>query len=93
MALLDKVKQAVRGKSAKLEQGIDKAVGEVDKRTKGKYGDKLTKGAEALKSRARDLDEERRGGPGSPPSEGPGPAGPTSGPGGPSGPGGTPPAV
>jgi hypothetical protein len=78
MALLDKVKQAVRGKSAKLEQGIDKAVGEVDKRTKGKYGDTLTKGAEALKGRARELDDDRRDGPATPPTGGPGPTGPTT---------------
>lgn len=79
MALMDKVKQAVRGKSAKIEQGIDKAVTEVDKRTQGKYGEKLTKGAETLKSKTRELDDDRRNDPGDPRPGGDGFGGPPVG--------------
>ena len=68
MPLMDKIKQAVRGRSAMVEKGIDRAVGEVDKRTKGKYSDKLTDRAQDLKSKARELDDERR----DPPADGPG---------------------
>lgn len=80
MGLMDKVKQAAKGKSEMLEKGIDSAVQQVDRRTKGKYSDKLTKGAEDLKEKARRLDEERAGrtdapggfdGPTSPPSSTP----------------------
>ena len=85
---MDKLKQAARGKSAMVEKGIDSAVSQVDKRTKGKYRDKLTKGADDLKAKARRLDEERaeRGDPpaggGSPgPTAGGGSPGPTTGPG------------
>ena len=60
MPLMDKIKQAVKGRSQMVEKGIDRAVGEVDKRTKGKYSDTLTTRAQDLKSRARSLDEERR---------------------------------
>jgi hypothetical protein len=60
MALMDKVKQALKGRSSSLEQGIDKAVQQVNARTKGKYGDTLSKGADALKKGTRQLDEERR---------------------------------
>lgn len=56
MGIMDKVKQAVQGRSGMVEKGIDRAVGQVDKRTKGKYNDKLTKQATGLKARARRLD-------------------------------------
>ena len=79
MGLMDKLKQAARGKSAMVEKGIDSAVSQVDKRTKGKYRDKLTKGAEDIKAKARRLDEERAER-GDPPAGG-GAPGPTTGPG------------
>lgn len=68
MGLMDKAKNALRGRSAMVEKGIDRAASEADKRTKGKYGDKLHSSAEQLKERARKLDEER--------ARGAGPAGP-----------------
>lgn len=60
MGLMDKVKQAVQGRSEMVEKGIDRAVGEVNKRTRGKYRDTLTQRAGALKDRARQLDDQRR---------------------------------
>ncbi len=59
MPFMDKLKQAVKGRSAMVEQGIDKAVAQVNKRTGGKYSGTLTKRAADLKSRARRLDEQR----------------------------------
>ncbi len=59
MALMDKLKQAVKGRSAMVEKGIDRAVTEANKRTNGKYEAKLTKGARDLKARARRLDDDR----------------------------------
>ena len=59
MGWMDKLKQAARGKSEMVEKGVDTAVNQVSKRTKGKYDDKLTKGAEQVKAKARSLDEER----------------------------------
>lgn len=56
MGIMDKVKQAVKGRSGMVEKGIDRAVGQVDKRTKGKYNNQLTKRATDLKARARRLD-------------------------------------
>jgi len=88
MGLMDKLKQVAKGRSAMVEKGIDSAVSQVDKRTKGKYRDKLSKGAEDLKEKARRLDEEaaQRGDPpaggGNRPPSG-GPPGPTTGPGAP----------
>lgn len=58
--MMDKVKQAVSGRSAMIEQGIDQAVRQVNKRTGGKYGDTLTKRAHDLKQRARQMDAQRR---------------------------------
>lgn len=60
MGLMDKAKQAVKGRSAQLERGVDQAAKMVDKRTGGKYRDKVAKGADQLKSKARTLDEDRR---------------------------------
>lgn len=60
MGLMDKAKRAVQGRSEKIERGVDQAAKAVDKRTGGKYRDKLTKGAEQVKSRARSMDEQRR---------------------------------
>ena len=59
MGWLDKVKQAAKGRSGMVEKGIDSAVGQVSKVTKGKYDDKLTKGADELKEQARKLDDAR----------------------------------
>ena len=61
MGWLDKVKQAVRGRSGTVEKGIDTAVDQASKVTKGKYDDTLTKGAEGLKEQARKLDDDRAG--------------------------------
>lgn len=60
MGLMDKAKQAVKGRSAQIERGVDQAAKMVDKRTGGKYRDKVTKGAEQVKSKARTLDDDRR---------------------------------
>jgi hypothetical protein len=59
MGWLDKVKQAARGRSGMVEKGIDSAVDQVSKVTKGKYDDKLSKGADGLKQQARKLDDAR----------------------------------
>jgi hypothetical protein len=58
--MMDKVKQAVSGHSEMIEKGIDQAVAQVNKRTGGKYGDTLTKRAQDVKERARQLDAQRR---------------------------------
>ena len=71
MPFMDKIKQAVKGRSHMLEKGIDTAVAQVNKRTGGKYDTTLTKRAQDLKSRAQRLDDERRD---------PGPGTDTSGP-------------
>lgn len=60
MGLMDKAKQAVKGRSAQIERGVDQAAKMVDKRTGGKYRDKVAKGAEQVKSKARTLDDDRR---------------------------------
>lgn len=66
MGLMDKAKQAVQGRSRKIEEGVDKATREIDRRTGGKYRDKLAKGADTVKSRAREMDDDRRSRPGQP---------------------------
>ena len=59
MGLMDKAKQAMKGRSEMVEKGIDRAVAEANKRTKGKYGETLTTRAQDLKQRARQLDDQR----------------------------------
>ncbi len=59
MGLLDKAKQAMKGKSSTIEKGIDAAVKAADTRTNGKYRDKLSQGAERAKAKARTMDDER----------------------------------
>lgn len=59
MALLDKLKQVVTGRSEMVEKGIDLAVGQVNRRTKHKYSGTLTKQATQLKGKARQLDAHR----------------------------------
>ena len=56
MSILDKVKKMVSGKTPQIEKAVDKAVGTIDDKTKGKYSDKLTKGAEKAKEGVRSLD-------------------------------------
>jgi hypothetical protein len=73
MGLMDKAKQAMKGRSEMVEKGIDKAVVQVNRRTNNKYGDKLTKGAQDLKQRARKLDDGRAGPGDNPDDRGPGP--------------------
>ena len=77
MGLMDKLKQAAKGRSEMVEKGIDTAVGQVDKRTNGKYRDKLSKGAQSLKTQARRLDEERARRADPPSPEGPVAGGPS----------------
>lgn len=62
MGLMDKAKKAVRGRSDRIEKGIDAAAKQVDKRTGGKYADKVAQSASKAKARARELDEKRAGG-------------------------------
>lgn len=62
MGLMDKVKQAMKGRSEAVERGIDAAASAADKRTKGKYREKLQQGATRLKAQSRKLDDERRDG-------------------------------
>lgn len=81
MGLLDKAKSALKGRSGMVEKGIDRAVTEADKRTKGKYGDKLRSSAEQIKERARELDDERAPGTATGPADGHGTTGTTGGPG------------
>jgi hypothetical protein len=59
MGLMDKARQAMKGRSQMVEKGIDRAVSEANKRTKGKYGETLTARAQDLKQRARSLDDAR----------------------------------
>ena len=56
MALMDTVKQLMKGRSEVVERGIDTAVDRL-----GRYSDSLKKQAETLKERARTLDTERGG--------------------------------
>jgi hypothetical protein len=63
MGLMDRVKRAVEGRSGTIEKGIDRAVSQVNRRTRGRYAGTLEKGARTLKDQARKLDD-RRAGPG-----------------------------
>lgn len=54
MALMDTVKQLMKGRSEAVEKGIDTALGHL-----GRYGDQLKRSAEAAKTQARKLDAER----------------------------------
>ncbi|NMN96495.1 antitoxin [Antrihabitans stalactiti] len=47
--VVDKGKDAVSKNADKIEDAVDKAGGFVDKKTKGKYSDKIQKGKEAAK--------------------------------------------
>ena len=49
MGMLDKVKGIVSKNSEKIHSGIEKAGDVIDKKTKGKYTDKLNKVDEAAK--------------------------------------------
>lgn len=60
---MDKVKQALKGRSGTIENGIDSVVGRL-----GKYGETLKTKAEGLKTRVRDLDEDRKPGSGTSPT-------------------------
>lgn len=58
--MFDKLKKkataAVDEHGGQIGQGIDKAAGLADKRTKGKYGGKLDKGADSAKDALDKLD-------------------------------------
>ena len=54
MALMDTVKQLMKGRSEVVERGIDTAVGHL-----GRYSEQLKRQAEAVKAQARTLDAER----------------------------------
>jgi hypothetical protein len=54
MALMDTLKQLMKGRSEVVERGIDTAVAQL-----GRYGDQLKRSAEAAKAQARNLDPER----------------------------------
>jgi len=58
MAFMDKVKQAMKGRSDTVERVIDAAVERA-----GRYSETLKKQGEGLKARARDLDDTRPDGP------------------------------
>lgn len=101
MGIMDKAKDALKGKSDKVAKAVDSAGEQVNKRTKGKYADKISKGSETLKRKAQELDTEHRGTgaatggaptsppPSSPPPSSPPPSPPTGGTGDPGGSPGT----
>lgn len=57
MGLMDKAKDAIKGRSQMVEKGIDVAADQVNKRSKGKYAQKVNAQASKLKAQARQLDE------------------------------------
>lgn len=61
MGIMDKAKGALKGKSDKVAKAVDGAGEQVNKRTKGKYADKISKGSERLKRKAQELDTEHQG--------------------------------
>ena len=54
MALMDTVKQLMKGRSEVVERGIDTAVDRL-----GRYSEQLKRSAEAAKAQARNLDPDR----------------------------------
>ena len=54
MALMDTVRQLMKGRSDTLERGVDKAMGYL-----GSYSDRLKRQAETVKAKARTLDPDR----------------------------------
>jgi hypothetical protein len=56
MNIMDNVKKVVRGRSVKVAGAVDTAVDKVDRRTKGKYSDKLHSGAGKVKDTVSKLD-------------------------------------
>jgi hypothetical protein len=54
MALMDTVKQLMKGRSEVVERGIDTAMDHL-----GRYGEQLKRSAEVAKAQARNLDPDR----------------------------------
>jgi hypothetical protein len=54
MALMDTVKQLMKGRSEVVERGIDTAIGHL-----GRYSEQLKRSAEVAKAQARNLDPDR----------------------------------
>lgn len=55
MGFLDKAKQMARKNSSTIDKAVDKAGDLVDKKTNGKYADKIDKAQQAAKKQARKL--------------------------------------
>lgn len=61
MALMDTVRQLMRGRSGAIERGVDSAISRL-----GRYSTTLSQRSEALKAQARALDDERTAAPPAP---------------------------
>ena len=57
MGLLDKIKDALKGKGKQVNSGIDKAADVVDDKTEGKYTEKIDDAADKAKDIVEKLDE------------------------------------
>lgn len=72
MGFLDKVTKQlpglVKGRSKQIEGALDKVGDELDKRTKGKHGDKIDKAVAKAKDAVHDLDSEAKDRPSDGPS-------------------------
>jgi MT0933-like antitoxin protein len=55
MGIFDKAKDALSGKEADVDAGIDKAGDMVDDKTEGKYAEKVDQGQEMAKDKVGDL--------------------------------------
>ena len=64
MGFLDKVKQAVQGKSGQINKAVDSATRQINKRTNNKWASKLEQGTSKLKQQVTKLD--RRSSPAAP---------------------------
>jgi hypothetical protein len=62
MAIMDRVKQLMKGRSAQVEQAVDKAVASL-----GRSSESLKRHADTVKERARSLDPEHGAAPLAPP--------------------------
>ena len=75
--LRGQAQKAVDQHGDKIAKGLDRAAAEADKRTKGKYSDKIAKGRVKAHEQLAKMDDDGRG-----------PGGAAGGPGGPTGPAG-----
>ncbi|UGQ13913.1 antitoxin [Yinghuangia sp. ASG 101] len=75
MGFLDTIKEKLAPHHDKVDKGVDKAADMVEKKTGGKYGDKIDTGAEKAKETLGLSPEEAARGRENPPAPGAGPAG------------------